>query len=173
MFFWIAEYPLRELFIKGSAALQMAGTGMAEFPALQKWRSNLYDESNAAVLNCCTLSPCYAKKLLQFHHHIAVYEPSVQTRAYDFTLMVLVGTGCLRKYWGINDSKDVFSDSKVWSELLMCLYAWRPWIQMNALSNTPELGTGNCTPADEITVKKKKIQLEFPGRLLCANVFRY
>lgn len=36
MFFWIAGYPLRELFIKGSAALQMAGTGMAEFPALQK-----------------------------------------------------------------------------------------------------------------------------------------
>lgn len=36
------------------------------------------------------------------NHHIAVYEPCVQTRAYDCTLMGLVGTGCHRKYWGIS-----------------------------------------------------------------------
>lgn len=61
--------------------------------------------------------------------------------------MVLVGTGCLRKYWGLVTLK------MCWSELFMSLYGERPWIYMSVLSNTPALRTGKCTPADEIIVK--------------------
>lgn len=46
-------------------------------------------------------------ELPQLYYHVAVYEPWIQTRAYDCTLMGLVGTGCQSKYWGISVYKNV------------------------------------------------------------------